>query len=74
MPPFALNADVYSPVRLKAFAEQTQQFAQSPSRPASRRPARGFHGEDGRAAVEIVEAGSRSSDSGESVHLPIDPA
>ena len=29
MPPFALNADVYSPVRLKAFAEQTQQFAQA---------------------------------------------
>ena len=73
MPPFALNADVYSPVRLKAFAEQTQQFALGrPGRVRCRRPA--LHGQDGRAAVEVVEAGSRSSESGEAVHLPIDPA
>ena len=42
-------------------------------RPASTPPP-ALHGEDGRAAVEVVEAGSRSSESGEAVHLPIDPA
>ena len=73
MPPFALNADVYSPIRLTAFAEQTQQFAQA-VQAGFDAAGPGFHGEDGRAAVEVVEAGLRSSDSGESVHLPIDPA
>jgi predicted dehydrogenase len=73
MPPFALNADVYSPIRLTAFAEQTQQFAQA-VQAGFDAAGPGFHGEDGRAAVEVVEAGLRSSDSGESVHLPIVPA
>ena len=73
MPPFALNADVYSPIRLAAFAEQTQQFAQAVQAGfAAAGP--GFHGADGRAAVEAVEAGLRSSDSGQAVRLPIDPA
>ena len=74
MPPFALNADVYSPIRLKAFAEQTQQFALSVAGRLRCRRSGELHGQDGRAAVEVVEAGSRSSDSGEAVHLPIDPA
>ena len=73
MPPFALNADVYSPIRLKAFAEQTQQFALGVQAGFDAADP-GLHGQDGRAAVEVVEAGLRSSDSGESVHLPIDPA
>ena len=73
MPPFALNADVYSPIRLAAFAEQTQQFARRCAGRV-RRSGPGFHGEDGRAAVEIVEAGLRSSERGEAIHLPIDPA
>ena len=71
MPPFALNADVYSPIRLAAFAEQTQQFALGVQAGFD---AAGLHGEDGRAAVEVVEAGLRSSESGEAIHLPIDPA
>ena len=72
MPPFALNADVYSPIRLTAFAEQTQQFAQAVQAGYDAPP--GFHGEDGRAAVEVVEARPAIlRDSGEAVHLPIEP-
>ena len=72
MPPFALNEDVYSPIRLAAFADQTQQFAQAVQAGfAAEGP--GLHGEDGRAAVEVVEAGLRSSERGEAVRLPIDP-
>ncbi|MEP6637784.1 MAG: Gfo/Idh/MocA family oxidoreductase [Chloroflexota bacterium] len=73
MPPFALNADVYSPIRLAAFAEQTQQFAQAVQGGFAAAGSR-FHGADGRAAVEIVEAGLRSSERGEAVRLPIDAA
>ncbi len=72
MPSFALNADVYSPVRLEAFAAQTQSFAkavQAGTAAAAGNPA--LDGTDGRAAVEVVEAASRSSASGESVRLPI---
>jgi len=73
MPPFALNEDVYSPIRLAAFADQTQQFAQGVQAGfAAAGPA--LHGEDGRAAVEVVEAGLRSSERGEAVRLPIDLA
>ena len=71
MPPFALNADVYSPIRLAAFAEQTQQFALGVQAGFD---AAGLHGDDGRAAVEVVEAGLRSSERGEAIHLPIEPA
>jgi predicted dehydrogenase len=73
MPPFALNADVYSPIRLTAFAEQTQQFATA-VRAGFAAASPQLHGADGRAAVEVVEAGLRSSERGEAVHLPIDPA
>jgi predicted dehydrogenase len=73
MPPFALNEDVYSPIRLAAFADQTQQFARAVGAGfAAAGPA--LHGEDGRAAFEVVEAGLRSSERGEAVRLPIDPA
>ena len=44
------------------------------SRPAFAAADPALHGQDGRAAVEVVEAGARSSDSGEAVRLPIDPA
>jgi predicted dehydrogenase len=67
MPPFALNADVYSPVRLEAFAAQVQGFAEAIA--AGGEP--GLAGEDGRAAVEVVEAGARSSASGTAIHLPL---
>jgi predicted dehydrogenase len=73
MPSFALNEDVYSPIRLEAFAEQTQEFATAVTAGfEAATPA--LRGADGRAAVEIVEAGARSSASGEAVRLPIDPA
>ena len=55
MPPFALNADVYSPVRLEAFAEQTQEFAVAVQRRCLAPPP-ALQGADGRAAVEVVEA------------------
>ena len=71
--PFALNEDVYSPIRLEAFAEQTQEFATAVTAGfEAATPA--LRGADGRAAVEIVEAGARSSASGEAIRLPIDPA
>ena len=70
MPPFALNADVYSPVRLEAFAAQVQGFAQAIEAGGGPR----LGGEDGRAAVEIVEAAARSSASGTAVRLPISAA
>jgi predicted dehydrogenase len=67
MPPFDLNADVYSPVRLEAFAAQVEGFAAAID--AGGGP--GMAGEDGRAAVEVVEAAARSSSSGAAVRLPI---
>jgi myo-inositol 2-dehydrogenase / D-chiro-inositol 1-dehydrogenase len=70
MPPFALNADVYSPVRLEAFAAQVEGFAAA----IEAGGAAGMAGEDGRAAVELVEAAARSSSSGQAVRLPLGPA
>ena len=73
MPPFALNEDVYSPIRLEAFAAQTQAFAKAVGEGvAAATPA--LRGADGRAAVEVVEAAARSSESGETVRLPISAA
>jgi len=68
MPSFALNADVYSPVRLEAFAAQVEGFAGAIRAGGGPR----LGGEDGRAAVEIVEAAARSSASRAAVRLPID--
>jgi predicted dehydrogenase len=67
MPPFALNADVYSPVRLEAFAAQVDGFAAAIEAGGAPRMA----GEDGRAAVEAVEAAARSSATGQAVRLPL---
>lgn len=67
MPWFDLNADIYSPVRLKAFAAQVQDFAEAIR--DGRAPSIG--GADGRAAVELVEASARSSELGTSVALPL---
>ncbi len=67
MPPFGLNADVYSPIRLKAFAAQVQDFAEAIR--DGRPPA--IPGEEGRAAVEVVEAADISSQTGDSVRLPL---
>ena len=67
MPPFGLNSDTIGPVRLKAFARQTEDFAQAvrDGRPPEVGP------ENGRAAVELVEATARSSETGQAVHLPL---
>lgn len=70
MPSFALNADVYSPIRLEAFAEQTQEFAAA-VQAGGAAPNPALHGADGRAALEVVEAASWSSETGEAVRLPI---
>ncbi len=67
MPSFALNADVYSPVRLEAFAAQVEGFAAAILAGGGPRMA----GEDGRAAIEIVEAATRSSADGLAVRLPL---
>lgn len=67
MPRFDLNADVYSPVRLEAFAAQVTDFAAAIEN--RRTPA--VAGRDGRAAVEVVQAAARSSASGVSVRLPL---
>jgi predicted dehydrogenase len=66
MPSFDLNADVYSPIRLEAFAAQVSDFAGAIR---DRRPP-AVGGRDGRAAVEVVEAAARSSATGESIRLP----
>ena len=70
MPSFALNADVYSPVRLEAFAAQVEEFVDAIA--AGGGP--GMTGEDGRAAVEVVEAAIRSAETDAAVRLPLDAA
>lgn len=70
MPSFALNADVYSPVRLEAFAAQVEEFVDAIA--AGGGP--GMAGEDGRAAVEVVEAAIRSAETDAAVRLPLDAA
>jgi predicted dehydrogenase len=67
MPPFGLNSDTISPIRLKAFAAQVEDFARAirEQRPPEQAP------ESGRAAVELVEATQRSSDTGQAVRLPL---
>jgi predicted dehydrogenase len=70
MPWFDLNADVYSPIRLKGFAAQVQDLVDAIAE--DREPV--VTGADGRAAVELVEATARSSQTGEAVRLPLAPA
>ena len=67
MPWFDKDKDILSPVRLAAFAAQVQDLAEAIQ--SGRAPAIG--GLDGRAAVELVEAGARSSELGVSVALPL---
>jgi predicted dehydrogenase len=67
MPWFDLNADVYSPIRLKGFAAQVQDLVDAVAQ--NREPI--VTGEDGRAAVELVEATWHSSQTGEAVRLPL---
>ena len=67
MPPFGLNSDTISPVRLRAFSKQVEDFAQAIR--DGRAPEVGA--ENGRAAVELVEATARSSETGQAVHLPL---
>jgi predicted dehydrogenase len=69
MPAFALNADTVSPVRLQAFSKQVEDFAQAIR--DGRQPA--VPAENGRKAVELVEATARSSETGQSVKLPLAP-
>ena len=66
--PFDLNADVYSPVRLAAFAEQVQDFADAirDHRSPAVAPA------DARAAIELVAAARLSDQTGAAVRLPLD--
>ena len=68
MPAFDLNADVYSPVRLAAFAEQVQDFADAirDHRSPAVAPA------DARAAIELVAAARLSDQTGAAVRLPLD--
>jgi myo-inositol 2-dehydrogenase/D-chiro-inositol 1-dehydrogenase len=56
-----------NPHRLKAFAAQTQDFIDAIR--DGRAPA--VTGEDGRAAIEMVEAADRSAATGETVRLPL---
>ena len=67
MPAFDGNRDPSSPVRLAAFAEQVQDFADAivEGRAPAVLPA------DGRAAVEIAQAVVQSSATGRSVELPL---
>jgi predicted dehydrogenase len=56
-----------NPVRLKAFAAQTQDFIDAIEEGRSPR----VSGDDGRAAIEMVEAADRSAATGETVHFPL---
>jgi predicted dehydrogenase len=56
-----------NPLRLKAFAAQTQDFLDA----IRDRRAPAVSGEDGRAAVALVEAADRSAATGEAVRLPV---
>ena len=67
MPWFDKDKDVYSPVRLAAFAAQVQDLARAVL--DGRAPTVG--GAEARAAVELVEACARSSETGVSVVLPL---
>ena len=60
-------ANPFNAQRLRAFADQTQDFLDAI---AERRPP-AVSGADGRAAVEIVEAADRAAATGETVRLPL---
>ncbi len=66
-PPIDYLGDYLNSTRLEAFAAELQDFLDSlrDGRPPF------ATGQDGRAAVEIVEAANRSSETGEAIHLPL---
>ena len=66
---FNFLGDYLDPNRLKGFAAQVEDFAGAILE--DRQPV--VTGEDGRAAVEMVEAADRSAATGESVRLPLVP-
>jgi predicted dehydrogenase len=59
--------DPWNPERVRGWARQVQELAECILHGG--RP--GVTGEDGRAAIEMVLAAERSSESGEAVHLPL---
>jgi predicted dehydrogenase len=67
-PPIDYLHNYLNPIRLEAFAGELQDFLDSvrDGRPPF------ATGLDGRAAVEIVEAANRSSDTGQAIQLPLD--
>jgi predicted dehydrogenase len=67
MPQFDYLAGYLDPKRLKGFADQVQDFAEAIR--DNRPPA--VTGEDGRKAVEMVEAADRSAATGASVPIPL---
>jgi predicted dehydrogenase len=67
---FNFLGDYLDPNRLMGFAAQVEDFAGAILE--DREPV--VTGEDGRAAVEMVEAADRSAATGESVRLPLVPA
>jgi predicted dehydrogenase len=67
MPAFDLNADVYSPIRLAAFAEQVQDFADA----IRDRRAPVISPAEARAAIELVQAARLSDRTGAAVSLPL---
>jgi len=67
MPSFGLASDTTSPVRLKAFAAQVQDFIEAIR--DDRDPL--VSGADGRAAIEMVDAARLSAETGRAVHLPL---
>lgn len=69
-PPFDWERDPLSEVRLRAYVDQLQEFVDvilEGGQPF-------VTGEDGRAAVEMVEAADRSAATGEVIRLPLVPA
>jgi predicted dehydrogenase len=68
--PFNFLGDYLDPNRLKGFAAQVEDFAGAIE--DGRAPA--VTGQDGRIAVEMVEAADRSAATGQAVDLPLKPA
>jgi predicted dehydrogenase len=67
--PFDFLGDYLDPARLKGFAAQVEDFADAIE--SGREPA--VTGEDGRRAVEMVDAADRSAATGQAIELPLTP-
>lgn len=66
-PPIDYTVSYLNPIRLEAFAGELQDFLDSIRE--GRAPF--ATGQDGRAAIEMIEAADRSSETGEAVRLPL---